>query len=100
MAISNPLQGNPDGAELRKGAGQYVKQLREAVPMTQQELAKAVGMDYYTTISQIERGQTRVPPDKIEPFAAALQVDPKTFAQRLLMYYDPHTWKILFGKPR
>lgn len=95
--MSNPLQGHPDGAQLRKQAGAWLKKLREEVPMTQHELAKAVGMDYYTTISQIERGTTRVPPDRLEAFATALQQDPKPFAARLLMYYDPYMWKILFG---
>ncbi len=97
MAVSNPLQGHPDAAELRKAAGSYLRELREAVPLTQQELARAVGMDYYTTVSQIERGQARVPPDKLQAFADALQAEPKAFAARLLMHYDPFMWKILFG---
>jgi len=95
MATSNPLQGHPDGKELRQKAGAWLKQLREAVPLTQQELSKAVGLDYYTTISQIERGIARLPPERQLLFAQALQQEPKVFVMRLLMYYDPYTWEIL-----
>jgi transcriptional regulator with XRE-family HTH domain len=97
MTISNPLQGHPDGAALRKQAGLYVKQLREAAGLTQQQTAKQLGLDYYTLISQVERGITRVPPDKIRAWAHTLGADPKKFAARLLSYYDPYMWEILFS---
>lgn len=92
MAGTHPLQGNPNAPELKKEAGKYVKKLREEVGLTQQELARAVGMDYYTTISQIERGVTRVPPDKVRAFAEAFKVKRSVFALRLTSYYDPHLW--------
>lgn len=98
MAYSHPLASHPDAKELRKEAGAYIKKLREAAGLTQQQVAKAVGMDYYTMISQVEGGKTRVPPDKQLEWARALQVEPKAFATRLLMFYDPYTWQLLFGK--
>lgn len=98
MAVSNPLQGHPDGAELRKKAGAWLKGLREAVPLTQQELSKIVGFDYYTTVSQIERGLARLPPDRQKAYADALNQKTKPFVMRLMMYYDPHTWELL-NKP-
>lgn len=95
--MSNPLQGHPDGENLRAKAGEYIKKLRTAQEMTQQELATKVGMPYYTMISQIEAGKARVPPDRVLAFAKALGVEPKQFATRLLSYYDPEMWKIIFG---
>jgi len=98
MAFTNPLAQHPDAKELRKEAGSYVKKLREAAGLTQQQVAKAVGMEYYTMISQVEGGKTRVPPDKMLEWANALQVNPHSFAKRLLQYYDPFMWQLLFGK--
>lgn len=92
MAGTHPLQGNPNASELKKEAGKYVKTLREAAGLTQQELARAAGMDYYTTISQIERGVTRIPPDKVRAFAEAFKIPRAQFQMRLLSYYDPFAW--------
>ncbi len=50
MAYTHTLVGNPDAKELRKEAGAYVKKLREAANLTQQQVAKSVGMDYYTMV--------------------------------------------------
>lgn len=92
MAGTHPLQGHPNANELKKEAGKYVKTLREAAGLTQQELARLAGMDYYTTISQIERGVTRIPPDKVRAFAEAFKVPRAQFQMRLLSYYDPFAW--------
>jgi len=100
MAGTHPLQAHLDGPELKKQAGIYVRQLREAAGLTQQELARAVGMDYYTTVSQIERGVTRVPPDKMMDFAIALKAEPAEFGRRLLFFYDPYMFALLFKKPK
>lgn len=98
MAYTNPLQGNPDAANLRRQAGKYLRELREAANMTQQELARSLGMDYYTTVSGIELGRGRVPPDKIKDWARLLGVDQVVFAKRLLQFYDPYMWDALYGK--
>lgn len=97
--VSNPLQGHPDGAALRKEAGAYVKGLREKAGITQAQLAKSLGLEYYTLISQIENGKTRVPPDQMLRWAQELDVEPRLFGQRLLQYYDPFMWQLLFGPP-
>lgn len=97
MSFTNPLHGHPDSSELRKEAGKYVQRLRETAGITQRELAKVVGFDYYTMVSQVEVGKTRVPPDRIQAWAAAVGEDPKVFAKRLLKHYDPFMWQILFG---
>jgi transcriptional regulator with XRE-family HTH domain len=98
MAQSHTLNNHPEAERLRKEAGAYLRKLREAQDITQAGLAKALGIEYYTMISQIERGVSRVPPDRMQQWAEALGVEPRTFAQRLLQFYDPYMWQLLFGK--
>jgi len=98
VATSHPLQGHPENKELRKKAGDYLKRTREKAEMTQSDMAKAIGVEYYTMISQIENGKSRLPPDKMQAWAEATKTDPAEFAKRLLQYYDPFTWQMLFGR--
>lgn len=97
MAYSHPQQGHPDAAALRKEAGAWLKQVRERAEITQNTLAKEIGLEYYTMISQVELGKTRVPPDKVVLWAKAVKMEPREFAKRLLRYYDPFMWQALFG---
>lgn len=94
---TNPLQGHPDAKKLRKEAGRYVRRCREAAGKTQQQVAKSLGMEYYTMVSQVERGKTRVPPEHLEDWARTLGVHPREFASTLLQFYDPFMWRLLFG---
>ena len=82
-----------------KLAGDYVRGLREAAGLTQLDVSSSVGFQYYTTVSQVERGKTRLPPEKMRAWAKALRADERAFAKRLLMYYDPHFWTLICGKP-
>lgn len=95
---SNPQKLSESGVlELRQQAGRWLKDLREARGLSQRSLANRVGADYYTFISQIEAGRGRIPPGRYAAWAAALGVEPKTFVQTLLRYYDPVTYAIVFG---
>lgn len=94
---SNPLQGHPDGALLRKQAGEYLKRLRTDARLTQREVAEALGLSYYTLIAQIEAGKTRLPPDKQAAMAKVLGIRRYALAQRLLQFYDPYTWDMIWG---
>jgi transcriptional regulator with XRE-family HTH domain len=95
---SNPQKLSESGVlELRQRAGRWLKDLREARGLSQRALANRVGAEYYTFISQIEAGRGRIPPDRYVAWAAALDVEPKTFVQTLLRYYDPVTYAIVFG---
>ncbi|SOD98762.1 helix-turn-helix domain-containing protein [Caenispirillum bisanense] len=96
---SHPQQGvGTDVAKLRQDAGRWLKSLREAAGLSQRDLAREVGVDYYTFISQIEAGRGRIPPDRYEAFATALGVDVVDFVKRLLSYYDPVTYHLLFER--
>jgi transcriptional regulator with XRE-family HTH domain len=87
-----------DVQELRKAGGQWLRDLRERRGLSQRDLARLVGAEYYTFISQLETGRGRVPPDRYLLWANALAVDPRDFVQQLLAFYDPVTHQILFGE--
>lgn len=101
---THPQQGG--GAEaktLRKDAGAWLRSLREARGLSQRELAQRVAVEYYTFISQIESGRGRIPPDRYELWAKALDVNVSHFVKSLMRYYDPITYQLLFhddGRPR
>ncbi len=86
-----------DVQKLRREAGKWLKELREARGLTQRQLAERVGVDYYTFISQLEVGRGRIPPDRYERWARALGVNPADFVRNLLRFYDPETFRLLFA---
>jgi transcriptional regulator with XRE-family HTH domain len=81
---------------LRRAGGAWLRELREARGLSQRELAKIIGAEYYTFVSQLETGRGRVPPDRYKVWADALGVNPKAFVTQLLSYYDPVTYHFLF----
>jgi transcriptional regulator with XRE-family HTH domain len=89
-------RADPDVQELRKAAGAWLRSLREQKGLSQRDLANLVGAEYYTFISQLETGRGRVPQDRYESWARALDVNPRIFVKTLLNYYDPVTYRFLF----
>jgi transcriptional regulator with XRE-family HTH domain len=87
----------PEVQELRKAAGALLKSLREQQRLSQRQLAELVGVEYYTFISQLETGRGRIPPDRSEIWAEALGVDVRLFTKAMVFYYDPITYRHLFG---
>ncbi len=83
--------------ELRRKAGAYLRQCRENAELTQNKLAQILGFEYYTMISQVEGGKTRLPPAQLVAWAEAVKEEPRVFAKTLLRYYDPFMWDVLFG---
>ena len=94
--VSPQRRSNADVQELRRAGGVWLRELRERCGLSQRELARLVGAEYYTFISQLETGRGRVPPDRYRAWATALQIDPKLFVKNLLKYYDPMTYDVLF----
>nr|WP_221237051.1 helix-turn-helix transcriptional regulator [Roseospira goensis] len=82
---------------MRRAAGRWLKALREKRQLSQRQLAALVEVEYYTFISQIEAGRGRIPPDRYESWAAALDVPVIPFVKTLMGFYDPVTHRILFG---
>jgi transcriptional regulator with XRE-family HTH domain len=86
-----------DVQKLRREAGKWLKELREKNHLTQRQLAELVGVEYYTFISQLEVGRGRIPPDRYERWANALDIAPADFVRQLMRFYDPETYRLLFG---
>jgi transcriptional regulator with XRE-family HTH domain len=96
---SNPQKLlDEDVAVLRRDAGLWLKQLRETLGLSQRDLAEMVGVEYYTFISQVESGRGRIPPDRYRVWAEALGVPARDFVMKLMRYYDPVTYRILFER--
>lgn len=86
--------------QLRKEGGIFIKALRTHAGITQREVAVALDMNYYTMVAQMEAGTARIPPDSYAAYAKVLGVDPEKFVRKLMQYYDPHTYKALWGSER
>lgn len=83
-------------ASLRRECGIWLKEKREAVGLSQRGIAQKVGVEFYTFISQIESGRGRVPPERFEAYAKALDMDPKEFAMTMMRYNEPVVFNLLF----
>ena len=86
----------PDTKKMRREAGTWLKELRGRAGLSQIELAERLELKYYTFISQVENGFGRVPTESMEAWALALGVDPGEFARKLVSYYDPELYRLLF----
>jgi len=94
---AHPQHNGGDSTKLlRREAGIWLKEMREARGLSQRDLATMVGVEYYTFVSQIESGRGRIPPDRYEAWAQALGMDAGAFVRKLLRFYDPITYALLF----
>jgi len=90
----------PEARQLRKEAGDWLKKRRADAGLSQVALADRLGMKYYTFISQVENGFSRVPTETMEAWAIQLGLEPSEFAKHLLLYYEPELYRLLFGKKK
>lgn len=63
-----------------KKIGQRIKQVREALGMTQAELARRMGYSARSTINRIENGSQAFPMKKLDKFTQVLDVTPAYLA--------------------
>jgi transcriptional regulator with XRE-family HTH domain len=93
-------QSHQDSAEvqkLRQECGAWIRSLREAAGLSQRDIAAAVGLEYYSFVSQIESGRGRIPTAQIRAWSQALKIAPRAFASELMRFYDPVNYDLLFG---
>lgn len=83
--------------ELRRAAGEWLRSQRERCGFSQTDLARALGLDYYTFISQIENGRGRIPSNRYADWADALSIGRRDFAVKMMHFYDPITYDLVFG---
>jgi transcriptional regulator with XRE-family HTH domain len=89
-AMTKPTMGrNAEATLLKLELGKYIRNAREKMGMTQSDLAKAVGIEYFTAISAIELGRNTVPPERYADFARALDIPPMEFADTVLRLTNP-----------
>src|SRR5882757_2800164 len=86
-----------EARQLRKQAGDWLKQRRADAGLSQADLAAKLGLKYYTFISQVENGFSRVPTETMAAWATELGLEPAAFAKHLLLYYEPELHRLLFG---
>lgn len=89
-------KAEPHSKQLRKSAGNWLKELRGRAGLSQIQLADILGFKYYTFISQVENGFGRVPVESMEAWAKALGANPSEFAKHLLSFYEPELHRLLF----
>ncbi len=87
----------PEARQLRKLAGDWLKLRRADAELSQADLAARLGLKYYTFISQVENGFSRVPTEIMGAWASELGLEQAAFARHLLMYYEPELYRLLFG---
>lgn len=96
MAFSNTSRDS-NALLMRKRFGKLLKQWREDAGLTQRDVAADLGYDYYTMVSQNERGLARVPPEDVLGWARLLRKDPKEFAKNVLYWTDPYIYAAIYG---
>lgn len=97
MAHSLTDRSSSNAKIMRKRLGAYLKQLREEAGLTQRDVAEKLGYDYYTMVSQIERGLSRLPVEDLLKWAELLRVDPKKLGKTVLYWTDPYVYQALYG---
>jgi transcriptional regulator with XRE-family HTH domain len=97
LAGHSPGKVVSQARQLRKQAGDWLKQGRADAGLSQADLAARLGLKYYTFISQVENGFSRVPTEIMGAWARELGLEQATFARHLLMYYEPELYRLLFG---
>src|SRR6266404_6421037 len=96
-AEKHQRNADSDARQLRKQAGDWLKQRRTDAGLSQIDLATRLGLKYYTFISQVENGFSRVPTEAMAAWATELGLEPAAFAEHLLLYYEPELHRLLFG---
>jgi transcriptional regulator with XRE-family HTH domain len=83
---------------LRKRFGAWLKEAREQAGLTQLDLAEILDYAYPTTVSQIERGASALPPGELERWAEAIRLTPKKVADKYIYFTEPFLYAALHGK--
>jgi DNA-binding XRE family transcriptional regulator len=81
----------------REKLGIQLKNARVEAGYTQKALASALGLEYYTMISQMELGYISIPASIWVPIATTLKMDRCDWVLRCLCDYQPEIFIALFG---
>jgi hypothetical protein len=78
-----------------KELAEYLSKLADMSRETRTALAEKIGFRRPNILSMVLLGKTRLPLDKIHPFARAVGADPNHLARLCLETYEPVTWKLV-----
>jgi DNA-binding XRE family transcriptional regulator len=77
--------------------GSRIKDARTKEGYTQKAFADALGLEYYTMISQMELGYISIPPSLWTPIADKLRMDRAEWVLLCLLEIQPEVYSALFG---
>lgn len=80
----------------RDNLGQALKEARTKAGFTQKALGEALGLEYYTMVSQMELGYMSIPAPLWTNIALTLGLDPCEWSLRCLAEYQPDVFQALF----
>ena len=83
--------------ERRKLFGHKLKRRRESLQLTQLEMSKLTGQTYFTFISNVESGGTKIPSKDLRLWADALQVNISDFTKAYISACDQNLFECLFS---
>ncbi|MEO1598975.1 MAG: helix-turn-helix transcriptional regulator [Pseudomonadota bacterium] len=95
--LGRPQDADPS-KELRRRLGRVLKKRREERGLTQADLADALGLRYYSFVSQVENGLGRIPQDLYAPWSKAIGMDPSEFGWLVLAHLEPGLYPLITGK--
>lgn len=81
----------------RNTLGTRLKIARTEADFTQKALADALGLEYYTMVSQMELGYISIPPALWGPIADTLKIDRSAWVLDCLEEISPEIFTSLFG---
>ncbi len=86
-----------DEKNLRRQGGLWLREKREEAGLSQRELADKIGLKFYSFVSQIENGRTRIPPELLFSWSKALNIKTPEFSKKMLYFFDNTLYTALFG---
>ena len=80
---------------LRRRGGHLLRQRRNFLGLTQQQLAERVDLEPYTIVDQLESGIGRIEPYEYQKWADALELPLRKFVAEVLRHVDPIAHELL-----
>jgi len=86
----------PEGPEMRREAGAYLREMREVAGLTRDELSEAVELTDHSFLGAVESGTASLSFELVLRLAAVLaRHDPVPFISRLVRSSNPLLWQLL-----
>jgi transcriptional regulator with XRE-family HTH domain len=86
--------------KLRRRGGHLLRQRRNYLGLTQQQLAERVDLEPYTLLDQLESGIGRIEPYQYQQWADALELPLQKFVAEVLRHVDPVAHELLVSPER